>query len=55
MASDGRIQIRLETTTSTGYLERDIFDMVSSQTDTFGNLVVVEVETCLRKEGEASC
>jgi hypothetical protein len=29
--------------------------MVSSQTDTFGNLVVVEVETCLRKEGEASC
>jgi hypothetical protein len=29
--------------------------MVSSQTDSFGNLVVVEVKTSLRKQGEASC
>ena len=28
--------------------------MVSSQTDTLGDLVVVEVKTCLRQEGEAS-
>ena len=28
--------------------------MVSSQTDSFGNLIVVKVKTSLRKEGKAS-
>ena len=48
LASNGRVQIWLEATTSTGDLERDIFDVIGCQADTLGNLVVSEVKSSLR-------